>query len=60
LHGSKVATREIGKITFLKRKGLTHHDCPPTAVLLKDGKEVPFPSCPPPAYISGFKEIQIK
>jgi hypothetical protein len=28
--------------------------------LLANGIEVPIPTCPTPAYISGFQEIQIK
>jgi hypothetical protein len=31
----------------------------PTAILLSDGKEVPFANCPPPEYITGFRKIKI-
>jgi hypothetical protein len=59
LHGNKVVPYEIGEITI---------DCqerfdwsrPAKALLLKDGKKVPFPYCPPPVYISGLGKINIK
>jgi hypothetical protein len=33
---------------------------PPTALLLKNRQEVPFPTCITPGYISGFPDIEIK
>jgi hypothetical protein len=61
LHGKKVATHEVEKILIKRRD---KYDCwrcrPATALLLKDGKEMPWPNCPPPAYISRLKNIKIK
>jgi hypothetical protein len=58
LHGAKVRAHEVGPITI----GYRHENgCPSTAVLLLRGsKEVPFPECPPPDYITGFEAIVIK
>jgi hypothetical protein len=33
---------------------------PPMALLLKGGKEVPFPTCIIPDFITGFPDIDIK
>jgi hypothetical protein len=59
LHGNKVVEHEIREIIIGRRDGggLGH---PPTALLLKDRGEVPFPSCPPPSYITAFADINIK
>jgi hypothetical protein len=58
LHGNKVMAHST------KRIAIGHCDVsagiPPTALLLHDLKKVPFPECPPPAYITGFEHIQIK
>jgi hypothetical protein len=61
LHGKKVATHDVDKITIKRRDKRECSRCgPPMALLLKDGKEMPWPNCPPPAYISTFKNIKIK
>jgi hypothetical protein len=57
LHGDKVMAHEVGPITFGYRRELGQ---PPTALLLQERKEVPFPECPPPDYITGFEAIVIK
>jgi hypothetical protein len=57
LHGNKVAAHEVGPITIVYRHELGQ---PPTAILLHESKEVPFPECPPPDYITGFGGIYIK
>jgi hypothetical protein len=57
LHGDKVMAHKVGPIVIGCRHELGQ---PPTALLLHPNKEVPFPECPPPDYISGFGHIQIK
>jgi hypothetical protein len=58
LHGNKVEAHEVDEIII--GKGACQ---PPRALLLKDRKEVPFPSpdcSSPPNYITGFCSIDIK
>jgi hypothetical protein len=59
LHGDKVVAqvREIIIITCRERLDMSR---PPKALVLKNGKGMPLPSCPPPPYISGFREIEVK
>jgi hypothetical protein len=57
LHGDKVMAHKVGPITIGYRHELGQ---PPTAVLLLNHKELPFPECPPPGYIIGFVYIRIK
>jgi hypothetical protein len=57
LHGDKVVAHEVWEIIIGSRDELGR---PPMALLLKDGKEVPIPNSPMPAYISGFRRIVIK
>jgi hypothetical protein len=59
LHGNQVETYEIKKLT-IKCRERYDWSVPATAFMLKDGKEVPFPTCPLPPYITGFREIKIK
>jgi hypothetical protein len=56
LHGNKVMAHEVE----LRIESEGDDGRPPTAILLSDGKEVPFANCPPPEYITGFSHIQIK
>jgi hypothetical protein len=53
LHGDKVVAHEVREITIVGRERF-ERGRPPKAFVLKDGKPVPIPSCPPPPYISGF------
>jgi hypothetical protein len=56
LHGDKVKAYEVREIIIGRR-------CtqPETALLLMDNsREVPFPDCPPPDYITGFRGFRIK
>jgi hypothetical protein len=57
LHGAKVRTHKVRPITISHRHEFGQ---PPTALLLHERKEVPFPECPPPDYITGFGAIRIK
>jgi hypothetical protein len=57
LHGGKVKAHRVGNTIIGYRQGFGQ---PTTALLLKDRKEVPFPECPPPDYITGFGSMQIK
>jgi hypothetical protein len=56
LHGNKVMAHKVWPITI----GYRHEFGKPTALLLNDHKEVPFPECPPPDYINGFGHIRIE
>jgi hypothetical protein len=62
LHGDKVEVHELGEITINSRERFDW--CRPAEIFMlkgiKNGKEVPFPTCPPPDYISGFRKIHIK
>jgi hypothetical protein len=57
LHGVKVRAHKVGSITIGHRHEFGQ---PPTVLLLQGSKELPFPECPPPDYITGFSHIQIK
>jgi hypothetical protein len=59
LHGNNVIAHKIPLITIVSRERCDQ-GLPPTALLLKDGKGVPIPKCPPPAYISGIVQIGVK
>jgi hypothetical protein len=56
LHGNKVMAHRVEDLEIASRDD----GGSPTAILLIDGKEVPFANCPPPDYITGFGEIEIK
>jgi hypothetical protein len=56
LHGDKVMAHPVQEIVI----GSDESGHPPTAFLLNDFKKVPFPECPPPAYITGFFRIRIR
>jgi hypothetical protein len=57
LHGNKVRSNGEWQICIGHRHALGQ---PPTALLLKDRREVPFPEeCPPPGY-TGIWRIRIK
>jgi hypothetical protein len=58
LHGNKVVAHEVGEITI--SEGFEWERQAAKAILVKDGKEVPFPECPVPAYITEFHQIKIK
>jgi hypothetical protein len=58
LHGIKVMAHDVKEIIIASRD---ESGRPPTAILLRERrKEVPFADCPPPDYITGFRDIQIK
>jgi hypothetical protein len=67
LHGNKVEAHEVETITICHRHELGQ---PATALLLlkdcnafnllKKIRGVPFPECPPPAYITRFGRIKIQ
>jgi hypothetical protein len=59
LHGDKVRAYRIDDITIIGRERFDGGR-PPSALVLKNGKAMPIPSCPPPPYISGFGQIKIK
>jgi hypothetical protein len=59
LHGNKVVEHGVDEI-IIGRRDEDRLGNPPTALLLKDRGEVPFPSCPPPSYITAFPYIKIK
>jgi hypothetical protein len=59
LHGNTVEAREIRHLTIKCRERFDW-SVPATAILLNYGKEVPFPTCPLPHYITGFRKIEIK
>jgi hypothetical protein len=56
LHGDKVLAHPVQEIVI----GYDGSGHPPTAHLLMGYKKMPFPDCPPPAYITGFGIIQIQ
>jgi hypothetical protein len=61
LHGNRVTVHKVQEMIIVGiRHGFWGHSA--MAVLSQDGVEVevPIPTCPPPAYISGFWDIQIK
>jgi hypothetical protein len=47
LHGNKVMAREVDHISINQR----YRPKSKTVLMLKDGEEVPFPTCPLPAYM---------
>jgi hypothetical protein len=59
LHGDNVKAVEVDKIIIGRQRRV---DCsrPPTALQIIDGHGIPIPDCAPPAYITGFRSIQIK
>jgi hypothetical protein len=62
LHGNKVVPYEIGELTIsVSSRERFDWSRPAEKLMLKDdGKEVQFPSCSPPAYITRFHKIKIK
>jgi hypothetical protein len=62
LHGNKIEAHEVNGITISSRERFDWSR--PTEIFVQNGfkndKELPFPSCPPPDYITGFRKIQIK
>jgi hypothetical protein len=58
LHGNKVVAHAVLEITI--SEGFEWNRQAAKAILVTGGKEVPFPDCPVPAYIIGFRQITIK
>jgi hypothetical protein len=56
LHGNRVMAHEV-KMVIASQDA--DDGWSKTAIVLQDGKAVPFPECPPPDYITGFRHIQI-
>jgi hypothetical protein len=57
LHGNNVKAFEVDTITIGRRGRING---PPAALQIKDGHGIPIPDCAPPAYITGFRSIEIK
>jgi hypothetical protein len=60
LHGNKVEPYEIGEFTITCQGRFDQYGPPMKALLLKDDMGLPIACCPPPDYITGFREINIK
>jgi hypothetical protein len=58
LHGNKVVAHEVLQISI--SEGFEWRRQAAKAILVTGGKEVPFPDCPVPAYITEFRQITIK
>jgi hypothetical protein len=55
LHGNKVVAHETPQIRITRK-----FDCFRQTTVMITGKQVPFPDCPVPAYITGFRIISIE
>jgi hypothetical protein len=59
LHGNNVKAFEVGNI-IIGRRGRVDGSRPPAALQTIKGHGLPIPDCAPPAYITGFRSIEIK
>jgi hypothetical protein len=60
LHGSKVEAYPIWETITISCRERFDRGHPPKALVLKNDKAIPMPSCPVPPYISRFRDIRIK